>query len=119
MTVPRGEVFGSLGPNGAGKTTAVKLLLGLVKPTGGEGWLLGAPVGDVPTRRRVGYLPELFRYQPWLTGREVMGVHCRLARLPRSQWRGGSERCLRLGRLGGPQGGPAGPPSAGVQRAVG
>ena len=63
MTVGRGEVFGFLGPNGAGKTTAVKLLLGLVHPTGGEAMVLGAPAGDVETRRRIGYLPELFRFQ--------------------------------------------------------
>jgi ABC-type sugar transport system ATPase subunit len=43
MTVARGEVFGFLGPNGAGKTTAVKLLLGLARPTGGEAMVLGAP----------------------------------------------------------------------------
>ncbi len=86
MTVPRGEVFGFLGPNGAGKTTAVKLLLGLVPATSGEGWVLGQRLGDVDARQRIGYLPELFRYQPWLSGREVMALHCRLARLPRSVW---------------------------------
>jgi ABC-2 type transport system ATP-binding protein len=82
MTVPRGEIFGFLGPNGAGKTTAVKLLLGLTRPTGGEGWVLGAPIGDRVTRRRIGYLPELFRYQDWMTAREVLRFHCRLAGLP-------------------------------------
>jgi len=87
MTVPRGEVFGFLGPNGAGKTTAVKLLLGLLKPTSGEGWLLGRPVGDLQTRRRIGYLPELFRYQSWLSAAEVLELHCELAPLPRSSWR--------------------------------
>ena len=46
MTVPRGEIFGFLGPNGAGKTTSVKLLLGLLKPTSGEAWLLGEKIGD-------------------------------------------------------------------------
>jgi ABC-2 type transport system ATP-binding protein len=61
MVVPRGEVFGFLGPNGSGKTTAVKLLLGLSRPTGGEAWVLGRPAGDRQTRSRVGYLPELFR----------------------------------------------------------
>jgi ABC-2 type transport system ATP-binding protein len=86
MTVPRGEVFGFLGPNGAGKTTAVKLLLGLSRPSAGEGRVLGAPLGDVATRRRVGYLPELFRYQGWMTAREVLGLHCELARLPRADW---------------------------------
>jgi ABC-2 type transport system ATP-binding protein len=86
MAVPAGEVFGFLGPNGAGKTTAVKLLLGLAQPTTGSGAVLGAPLGDVATRRRVGYLPELFRYQGWMTAREVLGLHCELARLPRSEW---------------------------------
>lgn len=83
MTVQRGEVFGFLGPNGAGKTTTVKLLLGLARPTGGQAMVLGAPAGDVETRRRVGYLPELFRFQHWLTAREVLTLHARLLELPR------------------------------------
>jgi len=58
MTVRKGEVFGFLGPNGAGKTTAVKLLLGLSAPTAGEGQVLGAPLGDLATRQRIGYLPS-------------------------------------------------------------
>jgi ABC-2 type transport system ATP-binding protein len=86
MTVPRGEVFGFLGPNGAGKTTSVKLLLGLIAPTSGEGWLLGQKIGDLGTRRKIGYLPELFRYQGWLSAREVLALHCELAPLPRSSW---------------------------------
>jgi ABC-2 type transport system ATP-binding protein len=86
MTVPRGEVFGFLGPNGAGKTTSVKLLLGLISPTAGEGRLLGRPIGDLKTRRKIGYLPELFRYQGWLSAREVLALHCELAPLPRSSW---------------------------------
>jgi ABC-2 type transport system ATP-binding protein len=94
MTVPRGEVFGFLGPNGAGKTTAVKLLLGLLDPSGGEGWVLGRPLGEVDTRRHVGYLPELFRYQPWLRGGEVLRLHCELARLPRPTWRDEVARVL-------------------------
>jgi ABC-2 type transport system ATP-binding protein len=87
MTVPRGEVFGFLGPNGAGKTTAVKLLLGLLKPTSGQGSLLGKPIGDLGTRRHIGYLPELFRYQGWLSAAEVLALHCELAPLPRSSWK--------------------------------
>jgi ABC-2 type transport system ATP-binding protein len=84
MTVPRGEIFGFLGPNGAGKTTAVKLLLGLAKPTAGEGAVLGAPFGDLQTRRRIGYLPELFRYQDWLSAREVLALHCALLDVARA-----------------------------------
>ncbi|HET9077220.1 MAG TPA: ABC transporter ATP-binding protein [Acidimicrobiales bacterium] len=86
VSVGRGEVFGFLGPNGAGKTTVVKMLLGLIRPTGGEGLVLGAPLGDRETRRRVGYLPELFRFQPWLTAREVLQLHCRLLEMPRARW---------------------------------
>jgi len=78
MRVEAGEVFGFLGPNGAGKTTAVKLLLGLARPTHGGGTVLGAPLGDRGARRRIGYLPELFRYQPWLRAREVLALHGRL-----------------------------------------
>ena len=87
MSVRRSEVFGFLGPNGAGKTTAVKLLVGLAFPTAGEGWVLGSPIGDLQTRRRIGYLPELFRYQGWMKAREVLGLHCELAGLPRSDWK--------------------------------
>jgi ABC-2 type transport system ATP-binding protein len=86
MSVPRGEVFGFLGPNGAGKTTLVKMLLGLARPTSGESMVLGSPAGSLDARRQVGYLPELFRYQGWLTAREVLALHCRLAQLERSAW---------------------------------
>jgi ABC-2 type transport system ATP-binding protein len=85
MTVPRGEVFGFLGPNGAGKTTSVKLLLGLTRPTSGHGTVLGAPMGDRTARQKIGYLPELFRYQDWLTAREVLLLHGELAGLPQAQ----------------------------------
>jgi len=83
MVVPRGEAFGFLGPNGAGKTTAVKLLLGLTYPTSGEALVLGKPLGDRRTRKRIGYLPELFRYQDWMSAREVLGLHAALADVDR------------------------------------
>ena len=86
MTVDRGEVFGFLGPNGAGKTTVVKLLLGLARASGGHGRVLSAPLGDRLARRRIGYLPELFRYQAWLRAREVLTLHCELGLLPRASW---------------------------------
>jgi ABC-2 type transport system ATP-binding protein len=83
LRVEPGEVFGFLGPNGAGKTTAVKLLLGLARATAGSGTVLGAPLGDRQARREVGYLPELFRYQPWLRAREVVELHGRLRSVDR------------------------------------
>jgi ABC-2 type transport system ATP-binding protein len=81
LTVGRGELVGLLGPNGAGKTTTIKLLLGLARPTTGTGRVLGAPLGDRAARARIGYLPELFRYQPWLKAREVLHLHTELARI--------------------------------------
>ncbi len=78
FTVGRGEVVGLLGPNGAGKTTVIKMLLGLVGPDAGDVLLLGRPARDPRARTRVGYLPELFRYQPWLTAAEVLALHVRL-----------------------------------------
>jgi ABC-2 type transport system ATP-binding protein len=85
LTVGRGELVGLLGPNGAGKTTTVKLLLGLARPTSGSGRVLGAPLGDRAARARIGYLPELFRYQPWLKAREVLRLHTELAGVPPSR----------------------------------
>jgi ABC-2 type transport system ATP-binding protein len=79
FAVGRGEVVGLLGPNGAGKTSVIKMLLGLVRPDAGEVLLLGRPGRDPQARARVGYLPELFRYQPWLSAAEVMALHVRLA----------------------------------------
>ncbi|HET6821155.1 MAG TPA: ABC transporter ATP-binding protein [Anaerolineales bacterium] len=78
LQVEQGEVFGFLGPNGAGKTTSMKMLLGLVAPTSGSASLLGAPIGDLPTRARVGFLPEHFRFQDWLTAREFLRLHGQL-----------------------------------------
>ncbi len=78
LAVKRGEVFGFLGPNGAGKTTSLKMLLGLIEPTTGRGTLLGKPIGDRAARAKVGFLPEHFRFQDWLTGRELLRFHGRL-----------------------------------------
>lgn len=75
LQVERGEVFGFLGPNGAGKTTSIKMLLGLVAPTSGAASLLGAPIGDRATLARVGFLPEHFRFQEWLTAAEFLQLH--------------------------------------------
>src|SRR4051812_11659749 len=119
MTVERGEVFGFLGPNGAGKTTAVKLLLGLARATSGRGTVLGAPLGDRRVRARIGYLPELFRYQPWLRAREVMSLHCDLAGLPRSRWEAEIADSLQLVGLVSRAGDQVGTFSKGMQQRLG
>jgi len=83
LQVEQGEVFGFLGPNGAGKTTSIKMLLGLVAPTSGAGSLLGAPLGDRATLARIGFLPEHFRFQEWLTANEFLELHGELLGMSR------------------------------------
>ncbi|GLX67879.1 ABC transporter ATP-binding protein [Paenibacillus glycanilyticus] len=78
LRIPAGEAFGFLGPNGAGKSTIVKMLVGLATPTDGKALLFGEPAGSVEARRRIGYLPELFRYPGWLSGEEVLQFHGKL-----------------------------------------
>ena len=78
LTVRRGEVFGFLGPNGAGKSTSIKMLLGLVKPSSGQAFVLGAPSDNVEIRRKIGFLPEDFRFYTWLSATELLRLHGRL-----------------------------------------
>ena len=93
LSVCAGEIFGFLGPNGAGKTTSVKMLLSLVHPDGGNGRVLGQPLGDRLTRARVGFLPEHFRFHDCLTARELLRFHGRLYGLS------GSDLDMRIDRL--------------------
>lgn len=81
LAVRPGEVFGFLGPNGAGKTTTVKILVGLVRPSGGQARIFGQPAGSAAARRLMGYLPENFRFHDWLSGAELLDFHGRLAGL--------------------------------------
>jgi len=78
LRVPRGQIFGFLGSNGAGKSTLVKTLMGLLYPTSGEARLLGKPLGDIAARRKIGFLPENFRYHEWLTFRQLLDFHASL-----------------------------------------
>lgn len=101
LSIGRGRVFGLLGPNGAGKSTFVKLLVGLIRPTSGKARIMGFPLGHLGIRKHIGYLPELFRYQDWLSGREVLGFHGRLCRIDRSVLPGNIEEVLALTGLKG------------------
>ncbi len=96
LEVHRGEVFGFLGPNGAGKSTSIKMLLSLVAPSGGEAQVLGRPVGDVETRRKVGFLPEHFRFHEWLTASELLHLHGQLYRIPTARLRERAAALLEL-----------------------
>jgi len=80
LTVARGEVFAYLGPNGAGKSTTIRLLLGLIRPTGGRATIFGRDVHTegVAARREAGYLPGDLRLSDRLTGREQLESLARL-----------------------------------------
>lgn len=82
LKVYQGETFGLLGPNGAGKTTLLKTLLGIARPTGGKGLLLGKPLGDRTVKRKVGYLPENPYFYDYLTGWEFLQFAAGLFQIP-------------------------------------
>lgn len=81
LTVDRGQVFGFLGPNGAGKSTFVKTLVGLLYPTSGFAYILGKPLGDINARKKIGFLPETFKYHDWMTGKELLEFHAQLYKM--------------------------------------
>jgi ABC-2 type transport system ATP-binding protein len=84
LEVRRGEIFGLLGPNGSGKTTTIKLILGLLFPTGGEALVFGRPADDVRKNQRIGYLPEESYLYRFLTAEETLDFYGRLFNIPRA-----------------------------------
>lgn len=76
--VERGDIFGFLGPNGAGKTTTIKMLTGLIAPTGGHARILKHDVPSPEAMGKVGFLPENPYVYPYLTPREFVSLCGRL-----------------------------------------
>ncbi len=74
LKVAKHSIFGFLGPNGAGKTTTIKLLLGLARPTSGNGSIFGYDIQhqSVEIRRRVGYLAQDPRFYESMTARDTL-----------------------------------------------
>jgi ABC-2 type transport system ATP-binding protein len=79
--VEEGEIFGFVGPNGAGKTTTIKMLTGLIQPTGGRASVFGHEVPSPEAMRRVGFLPENPYVYPYVTPREFVVLCARLSGL--------------------------------------
>ena len=78
FSVAPGEIFGFVGPNGAGKTTTLKVLMGLIRASGGGARVLGHDVRETEFRRHVGFLPEAPYFYDYLTGREFLGFYARV-----------------------------------------
>jgi ABC-2 type transport system ATP-binding protein len=92
--VKGGESFGFLGPNGAGKTTTIKILMGLMRPTGGRVHLFGQPVPSRKARERVGFMPENPYVYPYLTPQEFVELCGRLSGLSGRALRDRTRRVL-------------------------
>jgi ABC-2 type transport system ATP-binding protein len=85
ISVSKGAIHGLLGPNGAGKTTTLKMLLGLVRPSGGTFEILGVPANKPGARARLGFLPEQPYFPTQLTAAEALRLYGRLAGLSRAE----------------------------------
>lgn len=82
LTVEEGEIFGFLGPNGAGKTTTLKILMGLVFPTGGSARILGREWTDPEVKAQIGFLPEQPYFYDYLTAYELLEYFGQLSGVP-------------------------------------
>ena len=78
LNVGEGEVVGFIGPNGAGKTTTIKVLMGFILPTSGGAKIFGYEAGSKIARSRIGYLPEVALYYPFMTAEEIMRLYGKL-----------------------------------------
>lgn len=96
LSVEPGQIYGLLGQNGAGKSTLVKILLGIVRKTDGDAYLLGEPAGISEVRRKVGYLPEDYQLPPYHTGRTLLDFYGQLYGLSRDDRRGRVNEALDL-----------------------
>ncbi len=82
LTVEEGEIFGYLGPNGAGKTTTLKLLMGLLFPTGGSAKILGMDIGDPRMKAQIGFQPEQPYFYDYLTAPELLHYYAKISGIP-------------------------------------
>ncbi|MEO9595749.1 ABC transporter ATP-binding protein [Rhodopirellula bahusiensis] len=101
LNADAGQVFGLLGPNGAGKTTLIKILLGVIRSSGGSASLFGLPAGSAAARRRVGYLPESLRVDRHHTARSALKYYGRLSGLDGTTIGSRSDELLQLVGLAG------------------
>ena len=81
FTVNRGEIFGLLGLTGSGKTTTINLLLGLLRPTSGESFVLGEKAHSTKVLRKIGFMPEVPYFYPYLTAFEILKFYGRMSEI--------------------------------------
>lgn len=94
LSLSEGEVMGFLGTNGAGKTTTIKMLLGLARPTSGVVSVFGGDPSDPATRAKMGYMPEIAYYYPYLNARELLSFYGGLCGMDRRTVRARTDELL-------------------------
>ena len=99
ISIPKNCIFGFLGPNGAGKTTTIKILMGLIRPTGGKAVVLGKPYDDVESKNRIGFLPDSPAFTPTLSATEFLDVCARLLKIPGERRKKRIEEVLEIVRM--------------------
>ena len=104
MEVKPGEVFGLLGPNGSGKSTAMKMILGLLRPTSGAAEVCGYRAGTMAARRQIGFLPENPYFPNFLSGAELIRYYGKLSGMGGASLERRIRELLDLVRLGGEAG---------------
>ena len=84
FSVPQGQICGLLGPNGAGKTTLFRLLMGILKASGGRLYVEGLDAFDdrVQVKRLIGFLPDEPVFYSYLSGREILQLSAAMHGLP-------------------------------------
>lgn len=85
ISVSKGSVYGFLGPNGAGKTTTIKILMDLIKATGGTAFVLGKPSYDVNIKEHIGFLPDSPAFSPQLSAYEFLNICGKLLKIPSAE----------------------------------
>lgn len=101
FAVHAGECVGFIGANGAGKSSTMKAMMGFLFPAEGEVRVFGLPPGLAESRRRIGYLPEVALYYPFMKARELLELYGGLQGIPRGEMKARMEQVLaRVGLAG-------------------
>ncbi|WP_342387839.1 ABC transporter ATP-binding protein [Salinicoccus bachuensis] len=103
LEVAQNEIYGFIGSNGAGKTTTMKMVLGLLKPDGGDIYVCGEKVrfGDTPTNRHVGYLPDVPEFYTYMNAEEYLKLCADITKMEKAEQRGRIDELLNLVGLQG------------------
>ncbi len=101
FSVAKGEIFGFLGPNGSGKSTTIRMLCGILQPSGGTGYVAGYDINKDPeaVKQSIGYMSQKFSLYEDLTPFENIRFYLGIYNVPRDQWKERMDYILQMTRL--------------------